>query len=190
MTLSLRDQKQQQRDTAFARRASIVAGNAGVQAARHFIEAFPSLDYLTVSLYWPLGSELDSRPLLRVLHEMGADCALPVVEKKDHPLLFRRWTPETVMEPGAFNVMVPVKSADYVIPGLVITPMLAFDAMGNRLGYGGGFYDRTLEILRNEAGSRAIGLAYAAQEVERVVTDRFDQRLDGIITEKDFRIIK
>ncbi len=190
MTLSHRDKKQQQRDTAFARRAAIVAGDAGEKASRRFLDAFPKLDGLIISLYWPLGSELDTKPLLRALHDLGVVCALPVVERKDHPLSFRRWTLETVLEPGAFNVLVPAKSADYVIPDFVVTPMLAFDAAGYRLGYGGGFYDRTLEKLRNEGKCRAIGFAYAAQELAKVVIDSYDQRLDGIITEKDVRIIK
>ena len=91
---------------------------------------------------------------------------------------------------GAFKVLVPAKTAANLVPDIVITPMLAFDARGYRLGYGGGFYDRTLAKLRNEGECRAIGFAYAAQEVAEVVIDRFDQRLDGIITEKDVRIIK
>jgi 5-formyltetrahydrofolate cyclo-ligase len=94
------------------------------------------------------------------------------------------------MEPGAFKVLVPAKSAAYLVPDIVITPMLAFDAMGNRLGYGGGFYDRTLAKLRDEGDCRAIGFAYAAQKVAEVVIDRFDQRLDSIITEEDVRIVK
>ena len=189
MTQTCRNQKQQQRDAAFARRASIVAEDAGARAARRFLDAFPALDDKTISLYWPLGSELDTRPLLQALHDLGVACALPVVERKDHPLAFRRWTPETVLEPGAFNALVPAKTADYVTPDFVITPMLAFDAAGYRLGYGGGFYDRTLEKLRDGVECCAIGFAYAAQEVARVVTDSYDQRLDYIVTEKELRKI-
>lgn len=171
------------------RRASIVAEDAGILAAQRFLDAFPALDGKTISLYWPLGSELDTKPLLRSLHDLGVACALPVVERKDNPLSFRRWTPETVLEPGAFNVLIPARTADYVTPDFVITPMLAFDAAGYRLGYGGGFYDRTLEKLRMDDECRAIGFSYAAQEVAQVVTDSYDQRLDYIVTEKEVRKI-
>ncbi|MDF2368123.1 5-formyltetrahydrofolate cyclo-ligase [Sneathiella sp.] len=189
MTLSRRDQKQRQRDAAFARRAAIVAGDAGKQASNRFLDILPKLGVSTISLYWPLGSELDTGPLLRALHDLGITCALPVVEKKNHPLSFRRWTPETVLEPGAFKVLVPVKTADYLIPDLVITPMLAFDAAGYRLGYGGGFYDRTLEKLKRGGNCTAVGFAYAMQEVAEVVTDRYDHRLDWVVTDQYVRKI-
>ena len=187
--MTRKDQKQQQRDAAFAQRASIVAGDAGKKAARRFLDTFKELEDKTVSLYWPLGSELDTGPLLRALHDLGITCALPVVEKKDHPLSFRRWTPETVMEPGAFNVLVPMKSADYLVPDIVVTPMLAFDAAGYRLGYGGGFYDRTLEKLNQGGNCIAVGYSYAGQEVAKVVTDRYDHRLDWIVTDQYVRKI-
>ncbi|WP_293960033.1 5-formyltetrahydrofolate cyclo-ligase [Sneathiella sp.] len=189
MTLSLPQQKQTQRDAAFAARAEMETESAGDQAAARFLDTFPTLAGETVSLYWPLGSELDTRPLLHALHERGVNCALPVVEKKDHPLAFRKWEPDTVLEPGAFKVLIPAISAPFVTPTLVITPMLAFDAAGYRLGYGGGFYDRTLEKLKREGSCAAVGYAYAAQEVAKVVTDRYDHRLDWVVTEQYVRKI-
>lgn len=189
MTLSLDEQKQEQRNAATGRRAEIAPGAAGESAAERFLDAFTDLSGQIVSLYWPLGSELDTRPLLRRLHVLGVICALPVVEKADHPLSFRRWDPDTVLEPGRFKVLVPANSAPTVTPDIVVTPMLAFDALGYRLGYGGGFYDRTLAGLRARGSCRAVGYAYAAQEVAKVITDRYDQRLDYLVTEKEVRKI-
>jgi 5-formyltetrahydrofolate cyclo-ligase len=140
-----------------------------------------------VSVYWPIGSELDTRTLLNMLSKEGITCALPVIEKKDHPLFFRRWKPGLVLEPGPFKVPVPPKNAQILIPNIVVVPLLAFDAAGYRLGYGGGFYDRTLEKIRKTTGCRAIGIGYVCQEIETVVTDQYDQRLDAMVTEKDVR---
>lgn len=189
MTRSLDEQKQQQRVAALKCRAKIAPGDAAEATARRFLETFDGLSGEIVSLYWPLGNELDTRPLLHALHEFGVFCALPVVEKKDHPLAFRRWEPDTILEPGGFKVLVPAKSAAYVTPSLLVTPMLAFDAAGYRLGYGGGFYDRTLANLRARGSCCAVGYAYAAQEVTKVVIDKFDQRLDYMVTEKEVRKI-
>jgi|TARA_R110001606_G_scaffold3642_25_gene16669 5-formyltetrahydrofolate cyclo-ligase len=189
VTLSLSQQKQTQRDAAFTARAAMAADGASDAAAAVFLGEFTALAGEIISLYWPLGTELDTRSLLHALHERGVTCALPVVEKKDHPLAFRKWEPDTVLESGTFKVLVPAKSAPYVTPTLVITPMLAFDAAGYRLGYGGGFYDRTLEKLKREGDCVAVGYAYAAQEVAEVVTDRYDHRLDWVVTEQYVRKI-
>lgn len=189
MTLSLSQQKQTQRDAAFAARATMAAEGAGDAAASRFLKEFIALDGETISLYWPLGTELDTISLLHALHERGVACALPVVEQKDQPLFFRKWEPDTVLEPGAFKVLVPAKTAPYVTPTMVITPLLAFDARGYRLGYGGGFYDRTLAKLKREGNCTAVGFAYAAQEVAQVVTDRHDHRLDWVVTDQYVRKI-
>ncbi|MEH6545493.1 MAG: 5-formyltetrahydrofolate cyclo-ligase [Sneathiella sp.] len=189
MTL-LASQKQAQRRDAQKIRDSLSADDAGNMAAAKFIAAFPVSNDKIVSLYWPIGSELDTRPLLTKLHDLGVICALPVIEKKDHPLSFRLWRPEMVLQPGPFKVPVPPETAAGVTPNIVITPLLAFDAAGYRLGYGGGFYDRTLEKLRRSRSCEAIGYGYAGQEVVTVVTDRYDQQLDAMVTEKDVRIFK
>ncbi|WP_373087425.1 5-formyltetrahydrofolate cyclo-ligase [Sneathiella sp.] len=189
MTPSLAEQKQMQRELAFATRRAVDADDAGDRAADLFLANFASLEKTIVSLYWPLGSELDTRPLLHQLHERGAICALPVVDRKDHPLRFRAWEPDTVLEPGSFKTLVPSKSAKFLTPAVVVIPFLAFDADGYRLGYGGGFYDRTLDKLRWEQGCLAVGFGYAAQQVAKVVTDPFDQKLDWVVTEEYVRKI-
>lgn len=183
-------QKQVQRGHAQTVRDGLTTDDAGNLAAANFFTAFPLSNDKIVSLYWPIGSELDTRPLLTKLHDAGVICALPVIEKKDHPLSFRLWRPEMVLQPGPFKVPIPLETAEAVTPNVVITPLLAFDAAGYRLGYGGGFYDRTLEKLRRNHSCEAIGYGYAGQEVVTVVTDRYDQQLDAMVTEKDVRIFK
>lgn len=146
-----------------------------------------------LSGYWPIGSEVDCRPSLQALHARGCRCALPVVVEKAAPLQFRCWTPETVMRPGRFGAQVPPPEAEHLKPVFLLVPLLAFDRSGGRLGYGGGYYDRSLAQLRSEAEAAgrplplAIGLAYAAQEVPAAALplEPTDIRLDWIVTEKE-----
>jgi 5-formyltetrahydrofolate cyclo-ligase len=140
-----------------------------------------------VSGYWPLPGELDIRPLLHRIHDAGHPIGLPVVLGKAQPLLFRRWSPGTTLVQGSFRVMTPPEGAPELVPDVLLVPLLAFDQAGYRLGYGGGFYDRTLEKRRREAHSGhrvvAIGIAFAAQETEDLPRGPFDQPLDWIVTE-------
>jgi 5-formyltetrahydrofolate cyclo-ligase len=121
------------------------------------------------------------------IHEAGHRIALPVVRAKGQPLLFRHWIPGAPLIQGAFKVMTPPESVPELEPQVLLVPLLAFDQAGYRLGYGGGFYDRTLEKRRREAHSGhpvlAIGIAFAAQETESLPRGPFDQRLDWIATE-------
>ena len=142
------------------------------------------------ALYKATGSEIDPRPLADWLRHEGARLVLPVVVRRDAPLLFR----EAVEGPPAFDALglpVPPPHAATLRPELILSPLLGFDRTGARLGQGGGYYDRTLAALRADGPPvRAIGLAYAGQEVPHVPTDAFDQRLDGVLTETgylDFR---
>jgi 5-formyltetrahydrofolate cyclo-ligase len=105
-----------------------------------------------------------------------------VIEGRGLPLRFREWHPGAEMVEGAFGALIPA-SGDWLEPELLITPLVAFDADGWRLGYGGGFYDRTLQGLRARRRTLAVGLAYAAQQVSRVPHDATDQRLDAIVTD-------
>ena len=183
-------QKQAQRGHAQKIRDNLLVTDAGSLAALNFFSAIPLSKNEIVSLYWPIGSELDTRPLLKKLHDAGVICALPVIKKKDHPLSFRRWRPDMILQPGPFKVPVPPETAEMVTPSVVVTPLLAFDAAGYRLGYGGGFYDRTLEKLRRNSSCKAIGYGYVGQAVGAVVTDQYDQQLDAMVTEIDVRTFR
>jgi 5-formyltetrahydrofolate cyclo-ligase len=135
-----------------------------------------------VSAYWPMGDELDVRPLLHGLHALGCRIGLPIVTPRGTPLIFRAWTPETPMEAGVFGTSHPVPDMR-VTPELVIAAFLAFDRRGWRLGYGGGYYDRTLAKLRGEGPVLAVGVGYDAQEVAEVPITPSDERLDWVVTE-------
>ena len=141
-----------------------------------------------VSAYWPFRTEIDPRPLMRRLIHLGAQIALPVTPAKgaDQPVRFHLWSAQDILHPSAFGVHEPLPSAEVVEPDLLLVPLLAFDRQGGRLGYGAGHYDRTLERLRAIKPIRAIGLAFAAQEVGRVPTHDHDQPLDAILTERAF----
>lgn len=137
-----------------------------------------------ISGYAPIRTEIDPTPVMTALCEAGAEICLPVVAGPRQPLIFRRWTPEMTLVPGAFGAPVPPDGPE-VEPVCLIAPLLAFDRARYRLGYGGGFYDRTLAALRARRRTVAIGLAYAAQEVARVPVEPTDEPLDGIVTEKE-----
>jgi 5-formyltetrahydrofolate cyclo-ligase len=140
-------------------------------------------DYI-VSGYWPIRDELDIRRLLTGLHEEGMVCALPLVEGPDRPLQFRRWRPGDILEQRPFGLSEPSIAAPEMTPRIVLTPLLAVDPGGNRLGYGGGYYDRTLHELRQREPVTAVGICFEAQRVADVPHDRNDQPLDWIVTEK------
>ena len=135
------------------------------------------------AFYVALGSELDPRPLSSWFARRGVRTCLPVVVGPAQPLVFREVT-EDGLHADALGLPCPPDHAPLVRPDLVVVPLLAFDLGGARLGQGGGYYDRTLAALRAEGPAvRAIGLAYAGQQVDALPTDSFDQRLDGVLTE-------
>jgi len=176
------------RDQAHARRRA-VARAAGADAASALVAVFDTLPRppasVVVSGYWPMGDEFDPRPLLAALHARGHPCCLPVVIGSGRPLVFRTWPPGDALQAAAFGTSVPPPSAPECEPGLLLVPLLLVDARGYRLGYGGGFYDRTLAGLRTRHGDvLAVGLAFEGQRVERVPTDDTDQRLDWLVTER------
>lgn len=140
------------------------------------------------AVYKASGNEIDPRPLAEALIRLGWKIALPVCEDFRQPITFRAFAPGDRLAPDAMQIASPLASAPEVEPDLVITPLLAFDPQGNRLGQGGGYYDRTLERLRTwKKKVHVVGLAFSGQEVERVPSDPHDQKLDAILTEKGYR---
>jgi 5-formyltetrahydrofolate cyclo-ligase len=140
-----------------------------------------------VSGYWPMGDEADPRVLMTALAARGHPLALPRVEGKAKPLVFHRWREGEKLVIHKFGMSEPSVDSEIVAPDVLLVPLLAFDADGYRLGYGGGFYDRTLDALRAQKAILAIGVAYAGQEVGELPRAPHDHVLDAVLTEKGFR---
>jgi 5-formyltetrahydrofolate cyclo-ligase len=138
-----------------------------------------------VSAFHSFDAEISTFELFERLVAEGWITALPVVIAKNTPLVFRQWKPGDALVLGRWDIQVPPLEAPEVLPDVLLVPLLAFDRKGFRLGYGGGFYDRTLEKLRALKNVTAIGIAYSGQEMVTVPRDDFDQRLDWIMTEKE-----
>lgn len=132
--------------------------------------------------YLPIRSEIDP---LGSMEEAAAHgpVAVPVIDGKDLPLKFSRWEPGCALKEGPFKVSIPAVE-DYLEPEILIVPMVAFTRQGARLGYGGGFYDRTLAMLRAKRATLAIGFAFAAQEADSLPLEATDEILDMIVTEQ------
>ena len=158
---------------------------SGIRAADHFLANVPVAPGEIVSGYWPIREEFDVMPLLRRLSGAGYRCALPFVHRKRHALIFREWRPGTMMFEGPFRIPEPTEAAAVLTPTLLLVPLLAYDAEGFRLGYGGGYYDKVLGELR-AAGEPvlAIGMGFSEQMVERVPHSEKDERMDWIVTEQ------
>jgi 5-formyltetrahydrofolate cyclo-ligase len=184
---SLKAAKRACRIAAIGRRraAKAAAGvDASNQALDHLLAAVTIPRAAVVSGYWPIDDEFDDRPLLDHFAKAGHVCALPVVTMKHAPLEFRAWRPGDAMIVGRLDIPEPLPDAQTVEPSMLLVPLLAFDRAGFRLGYGGGFYDRTLARLRATSPIVAIGVAFAAQEVDEVPRGHSDQPLDWVVTER------
>ena len=137
-----------------------------------------------VSGFWPIKDELDVRPLLVDLINRGCQVVLPVVQGKGQALVFRAWRPGDALEAGVFNTLQPSAKRETLDPQVLIVPLLACDREGWRLGYGGGFYDRTLAGLRAGRRVTAIGVGFDAQLVDDVPHGAGDERLDWLLTDR------
>jgi 5-formyltetrahydrofolate cyclo-ligase len=175
----MNDIKALARKAAFERRADAFAAGQG-QAAEILADYLAGQAGKVLSGYMPMRTEIDPLPAMAA-HQ--GPVGVPVIIGKGLPLRFREWTPGCRMVEGTFRAMIPEEGA-WVDPQVLIVPLLAFDARGYRLGYGGGFYDRTLEGLRARGPVLAVGFAFAAQEVPEVPIEATDQRLDAVVTEK------
>lgn len=150
----------------------------GARLAAHVLASCPPPPGAVVSGFWPMGAEIDIRPLLIALHGRGHAIALPETPKRGNPLIFRLWSPGATMIQERFGTQRP--DGPVCVPDVLFVPLLAFDRQGRRLGYGGGYYDRTLATL---PGRLAIGCAYAAQELDEVPAGPYDARLSMVATE-------
>jgi len=190
--IDIQTDKKRLRGEAFARRDALSANDrqaaAEVIAARPF--PLPIPPRTIVSGFMPMKTEIDPLPLMRALEGQGARLALPVLAGRGKPLTMRAWTFGEPLSEGVWGIREPEPEADEVAPDILLVPLLAFDRAGSRIGYGGGYYDRTIAALRAGKPVTAVGIAFAAQEVAQVPVTAGDARLDLVLTEReviDFR---
>lgn len=170
------------RQAAFAARKAAFAAGQG-QAAELLADVLAAERGRVLAGYMPMRTEIDPLPAMAA-HQ--GPVGVPVIAGPAQPLRFREWSPGSAMVAGEFGALIP-QEGGWLEPAVLIVPLLAFDARGYRLGYGGGFYDRTLEGLRARGPVLAVGFAFAAQEVDAVPIDATDQPLDMIVTEQGVR---
>ena len=133
-----------------------------------------------IGFCWPYRGEFDCRPVVARLIERGARGALPVIVAEAAPMTFREWTPGGPMTPGRFGIPIPAEGGT-LAPDLVLMPVNAFDRQGYRLGYGGGYFDRTLAALAPRP--LALGIGFELARVESILPDRYDIPMDYVVTE-------
>lgn len=167
------------RAAALALRGSMASAGTGDALARTVLTHAPPARGAVVAGFFPMGDEIDVLPLLIALHGRGHPLALPVTTPRGEALHFRTWKPGAPLEPGRFGTSHPM-ATDEVTPDHLLVPLLAFDARGHRLGYGGGYYDRTLAGLPH---AFRLGVAFAAQQVPEVPTCPTDVPMHAIATE-------
>lgn len=175
--------KEAARTTGFERRMVAHKEVHGPLAAARLLEYLEPYAGRTISGYMPIRTEIDPLSVMAKMSETGF-VTLPVIEAANQPLTFRVWTPDCALEAGPYGAKVPV-SGDWLEPDVLIVPLVAFNRSGGRLGYGGGFYDRTLEMLRARRKTIAVGFAYSGQEDQDLPLEATDQPLDAIVTERE-----
>lgn len=181
--VDLSKEKARLRKIAYAQRKEAHAKGSG--ATEHLVRAIADQGSGTLAGYWPIRTEINP---IAAMESLSSDrrIVLPVVDGAGLPLSFRYWVPGAQMIEGAFGAAIPADKAGED-PVILIVPMVAFDARGYRLGYGGGFYDRTLAKLKEKGPAIAVGLAYSGQELPHVPVEPTDQPLDYLVTEKGIR---
>lgn len=168
------------RKAAFLRRKPLFEGANAAQAG-YLSEVLAGHRGVPLSGFMPIRTEIDPRPAMAEASAYGA-VGVPVITGAGQPLRFSRWTQDMAMIAGPFGARIPAVD-DFIEPEIVIVPLLAFTRRGDRLGYGGGFYDRTLQALRARRATLAIGYAFAGQEVDDLPLELTDEPLDLIVTE-------
>jgi 5-formyltetrahydrofolate cyclo-ligase len=184
---SISEQKAERRATALAKRDALPADErqrgAEIVATRPFPIAVPK--GAIVSGFMPMRTEINPLPLMRKLAADGAQLALPVIQGRGKPLLMRAWSFGGPLEARQWGIKEPLDTAPVVDPDILLVPLACFDRSGHRIGYGAGYFDKTIGALRAKKKVTAVGLAFAAQEIDRVPTTDFDERLDLVLTERE-----
>ena len=185
MTLNLDMEKSRARLQGKAVRAAAHDPGKAVE----LIQRFPAARFkgAVIGGFWPIQTEIDIRPLMKALEDMGHVLALPCTPRPGKPLTFRHWACGEDLKRGPHNTREPFPEREEIFPDLVLVPLLAFTQRGERLGYGGGFYDRTLARLREKKQVFACGVAYCAQEADHLPIGPYDAPLSGMLTEDYFK---
>ena len=170
------------RKDAFARRKAAKTAEADALATAQLLEVLMPLKGAPLAGYMPIRTEVDAIPAMAALASFG-NIGVPMIQGEGQPLKFREWTPGCAMKDGPFGAKVP-SAGVWMTPQVLIVPLVAFTPQAMRLGYGGGFYDRTLEGLRARGPVMAIGFAFAAQMADELPLEPTDQPLDMIVTEQ------
>jgi 5-formyltetrahydrofolate cyclo-ligase len=185
--MSLIDEKRTLRGAMLAWRSTLAEAERRAAAdglLAMFQRERPFATPAVVSGFWPIKEEIDIRPLLIELFNQGCQLALPVVHAKGQRLLFRAWRPGDPLETGVFGTLQPSSKREAIEPEALLVPLLACDQEGWRLGYGGGFYDRTIAALRAKGRVTAVGVGFNAQLVPEIPHGPQDQRLDWLLTDQ------
>lgn len=181
---SLTEHKKDARKIAFANRKEAFDSGLDVEANAHLkvlLASFANVE--VVAAYMPIRTEVSPLETMAWLVDQGKTVCVPVIKGEGQALLFNEWTPNSTMIDGPFGATIP-QEAKTVLPDVVITPLVGFDDHGHRLGYGGGFYDRSFEELLAKKPVRAVGFAFAAQKLEKIPTEKTDHKLDWMVTEE------
>ena len=190
MTVKMADDTQsdkaQLRTAALAKRDALPAAERQ-QGAETITREFPlSIKQGTiVSGFMPMRSEINPLPLMRKLAAQGAQLALPVIQGRGKPLLMRAWSFGAPLEARQWGIKEPTDDAPVVDPDVLLVPLACFDRAGHRVGYGAGYFDKTIRALRAKKSVTAVGLAFAVQEIARVPATEFDEPLDLVLTERE-----
>lgn len=178
--MTLAEIKQAARKAAFARRKPLFDQAPAAQSV-YLGEVLAGHRGTPISGFMPIRTEIDPRDAMAEASVYGP-VGVPVIEAAGQPLRFAHWTPGTEMIKGTFGAAIPAVCR-YFEPEVLVVPLLAFNRDGGRLGYGGGFYDRTLAMLRARRATMAIGFAFAGQELAQIPLERTDEPLDLVVTE-------
>ncbi len=183
--MNIKSQKVRARLQAKQVRQAVHKSSAGPELIQHFPAA--RFRGAVVAGFWPMPGEIDVLPLMMALRDLGHDLALPCTPRLGHPLIMRAWTPCDKLKHGPFGTREPYANVPEIRPDIVLMPLLAFTPSGERLGYGGGYYDRTLASLRASGEVFTCGVAFAGQEAASLPIDKYDQPMDAVLTEHYFR---
>ena len=176
------------REQVLARRSTLANQervDAADAAAKYFLDDIQIDAGMCVAAYWPIRDEIDCKPLLISLMDNLHSVCLPMVMGDEVPLEFRMWEAGAPLYPAGFGTLAPAETAPTIQPDLIIIPLLGFDQSGTRLGYGKGYYDRTIAAMENKP--TLVGYAFSAQELESIPREAHDVPLDYLVTETGVR---